>query len=146
MKVKKIIRIILVVLLSPLCLVALLYLVLYLVICVSEYYHEHKYDNPRTLTQITGVKFPKYDVLKFETGKTICHFKLNDCVSAEFRNRNTAEFYSIIDSLSRVDGSGWSIIGDWGYEYSREEPKLNLTVTHDQRLLIYYGGDVLSSQ
>ena len=63
---------------SLILLVVFLFLSIITMLYIDEYKYNHKYDSPRKLSRLTGVKMPQYDVVELEKRGGLSHLKIND--------------------------------------------------------------------
>lgn len=132
----------LLILISSIFLMAFLLLCLNVILYINEYCYEHKYDNSRKLSRVTGVKLPEFEVVAFEEGKWLSHQKMADCQYAEFDTIPTEDFYVTLDSLAAVKDCNWSTGEGEMFYYVDNQRKLKVNILRRSKLFyVYYGGD-----
>ena len=95
----------------------LLVVVLTIDFTMGEIWRRHRFDDAKTLTRITEVKFPKFKVVEYDRGSTSFHGDYEDGLVLEFKDMPTEEFYASIEAM--VDSENWYVVGDSLYRYSR---------------------------
>lgn len=98
------------VLLLPILLVT----VIVIACVIAEISRRHKFDDAKTLSRITEVKFPKFKVVEYEKGRTSFNGDYRDELVLEFKKMPSEEFYT-----SLAESANWNITNDSTYYYSR---------------------------
>lgn len=81
---------------------------------IGEMSRRHQFDNAKTLSRITEVKFPKFKVVEYEKGRTSFNGDYRDELVLEFKEIPSEEFYT-----SLAESANWNIKNDSTYYYSR---------------------------
>lgn len=126
---------------SLILLVVFLFLSIITMVYIDEYKYNHKYDSPRKLSRLTGVKMPQYDVVELEKRGWLSHLKINDCLHAEFKSLPTEDFYNTLECLAKEEGSNWHMEDEMHFCYVDKENRAIVHITRESKLLqVYYGG------
>ena len=83
-----------------------------------DYMRRYRFDDSDTIERITGAPCPDFKVVEYEMGSSSFNGDYDDCLIVEFEQIPTKEFYQVLDSLVKAEGSYWNC-NDGEYHYSR---------------------------
>ena len=106
---------ILLLLLSPLMLIIYLITSLLCMQLYSDYHRKYRFADEQVIERITGIPFPKLDIVEYQKGRTSFQGDYSDRIVLSMEEDLDESTYQLLDSMLHKEDTNWNKSGD---EYS----------------------------